>query len=163
MACPLFLACPLGRAMYVRCQFIRRRLCCFEITLPESSFPQAPRTGHSKEIEMKRRFAIETIAALLLMVGLPRLVMAEELPRRTPLDDYIQKPDDSYAWKIASTKNADGMKTIVVDLVSQHWRTKKDVDRTEWRHWLTVSIPQQATSDIGMLLIGGGYNGEGPR
>ncbi len=97
------------------------------------------------------------------MVVLTRVAHAQELPRRTALDDYIQKPDASYSWKIASTKEADGIKTIIIDMVSQNWRTKTDVDRTEWRHWLTVSIPQQATSDIGMLFIGGGYNGEGAR
>lgn len=112
---------------------------------------------------MKRRFVNATIAAFCLMVGLTTVAIAQDLPRRTALDDYIQKPDDSYSWKIASTKNADGIKTIIVDMVSQNWRTKQDVDRTEWRHWLTVSIPQQANSDIGMLFIGGGYNGEGAR
>ena len=112
---------------------------------------------------MKRRFTIESVAALCLMVVLTRVAHAQELPRRTALDDYIQKPDDSYSWKIASIKEADGIKTIIIDMVSQNWRTKTDVDRTEWRHWLTVSIPQQATSDIGMLFIGGGYNGEGAR
>ena len=112
---------------------------------------------------MKRRFAIETVAAFVFAVGLATVAISQELPRRTALDDYIQKPDDSYSWKIASTKESDGIKTIIIDMVSQNWRTKADVDRTEWRHWLTVSIPQHVTSDIGMLLIGGGYNGEGAR
>lgn len=112
---------------------------------------------------MKRRFAIETIAALLFMAGLSSVAIAQELPRRTTLDDYVQKPDDSYSWKIASTKEADGIKTIIVDMVSQNWRTTADVNRTEWRHWLTVSIPHQAKSEIGMLFIGGGYNGEPAR
>lgn len=112
---------------------------------------------------MKIRFAIETIAGLFLIVGMTTVVIAQDLPRRTALDDYVRKQDDSYSWKIASTKNENGIKTIVVDMVSQNWRTKQDVDRTEWRHWLTVSIPEKATSDIGMLMIGGGYNGEGPR
>ena len=112
---------------------------------------------------MQTRFRLERIAAILLIVGLHRPACAQELPRRTALDDYIQKPDDSYTWKIASTKDEDGIKTIVVDMVSQNWRTKQDVDRTEWRHWLTVSIPQKATADIGMLFIGGGYNSEGAR
>ena len=99
----------------------------------------------------------------VLTAGLMAVASAEELPRRTALDDYIEKPDDSYSWKIDSTKTVDGMKTVVVDMVSQTWRTKKDVNRPEWRHWLTVSIPEKATSDIGMLFIGGGYNGQGPR
>jgi PhoPQ-activated pathogenicity-related protein len=109
------------------------------------------------------RLALEMIFGILLAAGLAALSVAEDLPRRTALDDYIQKPDDSYSWKIASQRQADGIKTVVVDMVSQNWRTKEDVNRTEWRHWLTVSIPDRAKSDIGMLFISGGYNGEGPR
>jgi PhoPQ-activated pathogenicity-related protein len=87
----------------------------------------------------------------------------QPLPRRTALDDYIEKPDDSYRWEIHSNETKDGMTTIIVDMVSQTWRTKEDVDRTEWRHWLTLSIPETVESDTAMLFIGGGYNGEGPR
>lgn len=105
----------------------------------------------------------KTTIAILLAVGLTPCVIAEDLPRRTPLDDYVEKPDDSYSWKITSTEEKDGVKTFVIDMVSQNWRTTADVDRTEWRHWLQVSVPEKATSDIGLLLIGGGYNGEGPR
>ena len=112
---------------------------------------------------MKKRIPIEAIAAIVLLTSLTAVAIADDLPRRTALDDYIQKPDDSYTWKIASTKDADGIKTIIIDMVSQNWRTRDDVNRTEWRHWLTLSIPQQATSDVGMLFIGGGYNGEGAR
>ncbi|MGE3317404.1 MAG: PhoPQ-activated protein PqaA family protein, partial [Planctomycetaceae bacterium] len=110
---------------------------------------------------MKRRVSFAFL--LFLLAGLSTSAVAEPLPRRTPLDDYVEKPDPSYSWKIASTKSADGMKTIVIDMVSQNWRTKEEVDRTEWRHWLTVSIPEKVTSEVGMLLIGGGYNGEPPR
>ena len=112
---------------------------------------------------MNRRFALEAFALLLSLASLTATAFAQELPPRTALDDYVQKPDESYSWKIASTKNADGLKTIVVDMVSQNWRTTKDVNRTEWRHWLTVSIPEKSTSEIAMLMIGGGNNSEGPR
>lgn len=101
--------------------------------------------------------------AFLLVGGVASVALAEPLPRRTPLDDYVEKPDPSYSWKIASTKTVDGMKTVVIDMVSQNWRTKDEVDRTEWRHWLTVSIPDKVVSDVGLLLIGGGYNDEPAR
>jgi PhoPQ-activated pathogenicity-related protein len=114
------------------------------------------------ETAMRVRPALRTIAALLLMGGLTSLAGAEELPRRTALDEYVQKPDDSYSWRIESTKTADGIKTVVVDMVSQNWRTKEEVNRTEWRHWLTVFIPEKGTSDTGMLFIGGGRNQPNP-
>jgi PhoPQ-activated pathogenicity-related protein len=116
-----------------------------------------------KEAEMKQNDVIGTCAAILFVVAVAATALPQELPRRTPLDDYVRKPDNSYSWKISSTKEADGIKTIIVDMVSQNWRTTADVNRTEWRHWLTLSVPQQTKSEIGMLLIGGGYNGEGAR
>lgn len=86
----------------------------------------------------------------------------ERLPLRTPLDDYIQKPDASYSWKVVSSKSVGGMKSVVVEMVSQTWRTKEEVDRPQWQHWVTLAFPEKITSDIGMLFIGGGRNGGDP-
>ena len=83
-------------------------------------------------------------------------------PRRTVIDDYVQAADDSYAWQVAATHEGDGFTTVVVDMVSQHWLTPAEVDRTEWRHWLTLTIPDEVVTDIGMLTIGGGSNGGEP-
>ena len=84
-----------------------------------------------------------------------------ELPRRTAIDDYVQAPDDSYSWEIVSTKKQpdEGITTVVVNMVSQTWLTADDVDRTEWRHWLTLIIPSQIVADVPLLYIGGGSNG----
>lgn len=111
------------------------------------------------QISLARSFSV----IALLLSTLFSVAAGEELPRRTALDDYIQKPDDSYSWQVASTSTGNGMKTVVIDMVSQTWRTKKDVNRTEWRHWLTISIPKKVTSDVAMVYVGGGYNGQGPR
>ena len=78
---------------------------------------------------MKVRFTLAAIAFALLTSVFTTAVMADELPRRTALDDYIDKPDDSYSWKVVRSQTVDGMKLIVVDMVSQTWRTKKDVNR----------------------------------
>jgi len=111
---------------------------------------------------MKRRLTTTvTICSLLLLVG--GISAAEDqLPRRTPLDDYIQKPDDSYSWEIVRAQSSGAMKSVVVDLVSQTWRTKADVDRPQWQHWLTLAFPEKVTSDVGFLFIGGGRNGGDP-
>jgi len=109
------------------------------------------------------RNMLSTMMAALLSVLLTTGAMAQDLPRRTALDDYVEKPDASYSWTIKENKTADGMRTVLIDMVSQTWRTTRDVNRTEWRHWLTLSIPEGATSDVAMLFISGGYNGEGPR
>jgi PhoPQ-activated pathogenicity-related protein len=78
---------------------------------------------------------------------------------KTPLDEYISKPDPSFSWKLAKTINGDGYKTYVVDMTSQSWRAKPEVDRTLWQHWLTIVKPDKVQSDTALLWIGGGKNG----
>ncbi len=102
-------------------------------------------------------------ACLAVLMLVSRVTLAgDPLPLRTPLDDYVQKPDPSYSWKVVSSTSADGMNTVVVDLISQTWRSPEEVDRPVWQHWLTLAFPDKITSDVGMLYIGGGRNGGDP-
>lgn len=99
----------------------------------------------------------------LLIVGLSLPTMAAELALRTALDDYIDKVDDSHAWQFAAMDEVDDARIVVVDMVSQHWLTDAEVDRTEWRHWLRLSIPATVATDIAFLYIqGGGNNSDVP-
>lgn len=99
----------------------------------------------------------------LLIAGLSLPTTAAELAPRTALDDYIDKVDDSHAWQFAAMDEVDGTRIVVVDMVSQHWLTDAEVDRTEWRHWLRLSIPATVSNDIAFLYIqGGGNNGDVP-
>jgi PhoPQ-activated pathogenicity-related protein len=84
--------------------------------------------------------------------------------KRTALDEYVAKSDASYEWKVADTIAGPGMKTVVIRLHSQTWRTEKDVDRPLWEHWLVVSIPDKLTTDRCFLMIGGGsHNSQQPK
>ena len=108
---------------------------------------------------MKRMHALACLAALAGATS----SLAAALPQRTALDDYVDAHDASYAWRVLSTTTADdGSRTVIVDLVSQQWLTDADVDRTEWQHWLALSIPATVSSDTAMLFIGGGRNGREP-
>ena len=102
---------------------------------------------------------LRRLGATLLFTLAGSLAAAQELPRRTAIDDYVQAPDDAYGWEIVSTTEADGLTTIVVRMTSQSWLTAEEVDRTEWQHWLTVAIPADATGRTALLNIGGGANG----
>lgn len=83
--------------------------------------------------------------------------------KRTALDDYVAKPDATYSWKVESQSTVGGMRTSVIRLKSQTWRSEKDVDRPVWEHWLVVTIPEKVTSDKAFLLIGGGgHNSKAP-
>jgi PhoPQ-activated pathogenicity-related protein len=108
------------------------------------------------------RLSLTLTTLLLLIAASSSLVAEDSLPARTALDDYIGKPDASFTWKIVKDETARGMRTVVIDFVSQTWRTAEDVDRPEWRHWLSVAIPVKRKSDIGLVMIAGGSNGGNP-
>ena len=80
----------------------------------------------------------------------------------TAFDQYVAKPDSSYAWKVVKTVRAEGLTTFVIDLKSQTWRSPEEVNRTLWQHWLVVTRPDNATSNTALLFIGGGKNGGNP-
>lgn len=81
---------------------------------------------------------------------------------RTAIDAYVNQPDDSYSWEIVSSNQVDGATIVVVDMVSQTWLTKEQVDRTQWQHWLTLVIPDELRANVGFLMISGGSNGGKP-
>ncbi|MBX3438345.1 MAG: PhoPQ-activated pathogenicity-related family protein [Planctomycetaceae bacterium] len=111
---------------------------------------------------MKLRLPFACALCLVFLV-IGSLGLAEDpLPRRTALDDYIQKPDESYSWKVVSETSVGGVKAVVIDMTSQTWLSKEHVDRPVWQHWVTMAIPENVTSDIGFLFIGGGRNGSDP-
>jgi PhoPQ-activated pathogenicity-related protein len=76
----------------------------------------------------------------------------------TALDRYVAKPDPTYAWKAVFTTNAGPVQITVIDLTSQTWLTTNEVNRTVWKHWLTVVRPKDLTQKTGLLFISGGAN-----
>ena len=87
---------------------------------------------------------------------------AESLASRTALDDYVSRPDPHYSWNVAKKIDRDGLTVYLVDVKSQAWRTRQDVDRPLWQHWLTVVKPDDLAFDTALLLIGGGANDRPP-
>jgi len=122
----------------------------------DNSSPGQMKTGNEMTLITPARLAV---CAALLWQGLAYPLIADELPTQTNLDKYIAKPDSSYRWHVLKDEKTDGMRAVVIDMVSQTWRAKGDVDRTKWQHWLTIAIPDKPSSRIGLLWIGGGRNG----
>lgn len=107
---------------------------------------------------MRHTISLCVLASLLLVTR----YASAQLPAETPIDRYVHKQDDTFRWQIVSSKEIPGGRVVVVDMVSQTWLTKEQVDRTEWQHWVTLTIPEEPVSDIGLLMIGGGRNGGSP-
>jgi PhoPQ-activated pathogenicity-related protein len=79
---------------------------------------------------------------------------------KTALDAYVAKPEEVYGWKLVSTIPGDGYNAYVLELTSQTWRKPEEVDRTVWKHWLTIVKPAEVKSDKALLYIGGGDNND---
>lgn len=99
----------------------------------------------------------------ILAVGLCAAAFAEypyarETETPTPLDRYVAKPDPNYHWELARTEEEEGLTSFTLALTSQQWRTKAEVNRPLWKHWVTVSIPEQVDYPTAMMFIGGGSN-----
>ncbi len=99
---------------------------------------------------MKSRY-YRTFLALLVLA-------AAQFASGTPLDDYVAKPDDSYTYSIVKTVSGIGYTAYILDMTSQSWRSKDEVDRPLWKHWLTIVRPANATGNKALLWINGGSN-----
>ena len=76
----------------------------------------------------------------------------------TALDRYVAAPDPAYKWELVKTIPGQGVTAYVLNMTSQNWLTTAEVNRTEWKHWVTVYKPDVVESDVALLMIGGGSN-----
>ena len=97
-----------------------------------------------------RNLVLLLVSTALLATGQPR--------KETALDRYVAKADPAYHWSLASTLQGNGVTGYVLDMTSQTYLTAKEVNRTEWKHWVTVVKPEKVESDIALLMITGGSN-----
>jgi PhoPQ-activated pathogenicity-related protein len=74
----------------------------------------------------------------------------------TPLDTYVHTPDPNYSYTLESTIPGQGCTTYVINMTSQAWRSEKEVNRTVWKHWLTIVKPDKVVTNKGLLFITGG-------
>jgi PhoPQ-activated pathogenicity-related protein len=87
------------------------------------------------------------------------VLTAAQFTLGTPLDDYVAKPDSSYTYSLVKTIPGPGYTAYILDMTSQSWRSKEEVDRPLWKHWLVIVKPDNADADKALLFIDGGSNG----
>jgi PhoPQ-activated pathogenicity-related protein len=97
------------------------------------------------------------IAVICACIVLPAS-SAPSSNQETALDRYIAKPDSSYSWKLVNTIPGEGSTTFVLEVTSQTWRSAAEVDRPQWKHWLTIVKPDKLAHTKAFLYIGGGNN-----
>lgn len=59
------------------------------------------------------------------------------------LDDYVQKPDPSYAWSLYHETGDMLARHYILKLVSQQWLDTGKVDAPEWHHVVRFSQPRR--------------------
>ncbi len=81
---------------------------------------------------------------------------------RTPLDEYVDKPDPTYNYKLVNTIKGEGVTTYVVEMTSQTWLSTEEVDKPVWKHWMVITRPDEVKTSTGLLYIAGGSNESNP-
>lgn len=99
---------------------------------------------------MRSRYYLTVLVAFVLC--------AAQFAVGTPLDDYVAAPDASYSYTVLNTVTGPGYTAYIIEMTSQSWRSKDEVDRTLWKHWLTIVKPINAAGDKALLWINGGSN-----
>ena len=98
----------------------------------------------------------------LLTLGTSALAQPLRVPvaaaSATALDRYVATPDPAYKWSVIATRQEGTLTVTTLEMTSQTWRTADEVDRTEWKHYLTVIRPDTVESDTSLLFIAGGSN-----
>jgi len=114
---------------------------------------------------MIHRRSAAALAVTALLTALPAVspraaAQAPSTPAtaKTALDRYVEAPDPAYRWELASTIPGQGYTAYVLDLTSQTWRQPGEVNRTTWKHWLTVIKPEKLEHQKAFLYISGGNN-----
>ena len=111
-----------------------------------------------KFFEMNRYDSYKLSRALAALAA-GCVVWLSATARETALDRYVAKPDPAYEYRLVSTLEGKGVTTHILEMTSQQFLTEADVDRTTWKHWLTIARPHRLKHDTSLMLIGGGRNG----
>jgi PhoPQ-activated pathogenicity-related protein len=72
------------------------------------------------------------------------------------LERYVGAPDPAYAYRTVGTLEGEGYRAHVLEMTSQSWRTPEEVDRTVWKHWVTVVVPRTVRHRTALLYVSGG-------
>ena len=72
------------------------------------------------------------------------------------LKKYVFKEDPAFRYEIVDTFSGDGWKEYYIKMVSGSWLTEKEVNQTEWWHWITIVVPNNVVETEALLMIGGG-------
>ncbi|MCF6313538.1 MAG: PhoPQ-activated pathogenicity-related family protein [Verrucomicrobiales bacterium] len=96
-------------------------------------------------------FPVRTLIIGLSFFLAHTLLSAETAAKNGALKKYVNKPDNSYSYKLVKQARIGDCKVLIYTMTSQTWQGIK------WEHWLSILIPDNVhPGDKGVLLIAGG-------
>ncbi len=102
---------------------------------------------------------LHALILLLFFVGCRQSADTQQQAEKvkiSPLEAYVNTKDDAFEYKLIDEIKEEGYTFYVIRMVSQKWLTTQEVENPIWWHWLTIIVPDGATSDKGLLFINGG-------
>jgi len=100
---------------------------------------------------------------ICLLATLIGITAAVDWDTKTPLDDYVNRPDDTYKWEYLAEYDNEGCVVYVVNMTSQTWKDDTITTQPVWWHHIAISIPKNFRfKDAGFVYIGGGSMGNEP-
>lgn len=72
------------------------------------------------------------------------------------LAKYVFTPDSNFSWKLRDTVKGSDFTAYFLDMTSLSWRSPAEVDKTLWKHDITIVVPDQVLPGPNLLYIGGG-------
>jgi hypothetical protein len=100
---------------------------------------------------------------VFLFAAVCAVVLCACVASATPLDDYVNKPDDNYAWTDLNQQiQGKGWTGHLLNMTSQAWLTPADSSQPIWWHIMVIIVPDEVkVAHKGMLYITGGNNRHG--
>lgn len=125
--------------------------------------PGIQRSPARRRPNFRRLPGLAEILEVRMMLSADPNSTFESLPAavQTSLDSYVAKPDASYNYSLVSTISGPNYTDYVIELTSQTWRTSAEVDKTVWKHWVQIIVPNTVTNNTAVLKISGGSNTSG--
>ncbi len=78
--------------------------------------------------------------------------------QETALDRYVAEPDAAYGYELVGSSQGLGYTRYLLEMTSQTWRSPEEVNRTTWKHWLTIIVPSTLNNTTALLFVDGGSN-----
>jgi PhoPQ-activated pathogenicity-related protein len=98
-------------------------------------------------------FSAPAIIALFLLLSCNSA--NKEVNSSNALQSYLKQKDKSFKWELKESYEQEGLKVSELLITSQLWRG------IEWKHQLTILIPEGSEAATCLLFITGGSNRDG--